>query len=198
MTSSDNSDTFLTPVELADLIKVPVATIYAWNSRGGGPPAHKIGRHLRYKSTEVETWVAEKGVPRREPIMDEDDHSFSGIDMAVYEPMAITLGQMDKQVPLHPLIMEGRRILGIRHQEELMAITLQIAQEAPASQCRKCGKPVMEIADIWHHTNKDGDRGCRSATWNCDTGYDESVPKSWKAEPAKGWVDPRGIALDDG
>ncbi|MCP2359688.1 putative DNA-binding transcriptional regulator AlpA [Nonomuraea thailandensis] len=31
-------------------------TVYAWNSRGGGPRYMKIGKHVRYKLADVEAW----------------------------------------------------------------------------------------------------------------------------------------------
>lgn len=48
---------YLTIEELATLLHVPVRTIYAWRSRGKGPPAYRIGRYLRFRVAEVETWV---------------------------------------------------------------------------------------------------------------------------------------------
>lgn len=58
----------LSPEELADYLKVPLATIYSWRSRGVGPLALKIGRHVRYRVDDVQEWLdehveAERGVP---------------------------------------------------------------------------------------------------------------------------------------
>jgi hypothetical protein len=36
-----------TTAETAAFLKVPVATLYRWRYMGSGPPAHKVGRHLR-------------------------------------------------------------------------------------------------------------------------------------------------------
>lgn len=59
---------WMTPKGLATLLGVPLQTIYAWRTRGEGPPAHKIGRHLRYRPEDVEQWLgsrrAEAGAPR--------------------------------------------------------------------------------------------------------------------------------------
>lgn len=38
---------------------VPVATIYQWRVRGEGPPATKLGKHLRYEPGVVRAWVSE-------------------------------------------------------------------------------------------------------------------------------------------
>ena len=39
------------------MLGVPVATVYAWRSRGQGPRGLKIGRHVRYRLSDVEEWV---------------------------------------------------------------------------------------------------------------------------------------------
>ena len=43
--------------ETASYLRVPVATLYAWRYKGEGPPAIKVGRHLRYRRSEVDAWV---------------------------------------------------------------------------------------------------------------------------------------------
>ncbi len=48
---------YLSPVELAELLDVPVGTVYQWSSRGGGPPGFRVGRHLRWRRADVERWV---------------------------------------------------------------------------------------------------------------------------------------------
>lgn len=49
---------YLTPMDLAALLDVPIGTIYQWRSRGGGPPGFRIGCHLRYDPRAVEEWIA--------------------------------------------------------------------------------------------------------------------------------------------
>jgi predicted DNA-binding transcriptional regulator AlpA len=51
-------DEWLTPVELSQEFKVPVDNLYQWRYKGVGPPAHKIGKHLRYRRSAVEKWLA--------------------------------------------------------------------------------------------------------------------------------------------
>ncbi|MEU5440110.1 helix-turn-helix transcriptional regulator [Streptomyces griseofuscus] len=46
-----------TPAEVASYLGVPVKTLYQWKYRGIGPNVHKVGRHLRYRWTEVDAWV---------------------------------------------------------------------------------------------------------------------------------------------
>lgn len=56
--SKDAGEKLLTVVEVADLLGVPVATLYAWRYRGEGPQGYKIGRHVRYRRSMIEVWLA--------------------------------------------------------------------------------------------------------------------------------------------
>lgn len=47
----------MSPGELADYLSIPVGSIYQWRYRGGGPPGIKVGRHLRYRVRDVESWL---------------------------------------------------------------------------------------------------------------------------------------------
>lgn len=51
------SGDYLSPTELAEMLGVPVATVYAWRHVGYGPPGMKLGRHVRFRRADVETWV---------------------------------------------------------------------------------------------------------------------------------------------
>jgi excisionase family DNA binding protein len=42
--------------EVAAYLKVPKATLYRWRTLRSGPPARRIGRHLRYNASEVIDW----------------------------------------------------------------------------------------------------------------------------------------------
>lgn len=50
----------LTPQELSEYLQVPVATLYQWRHRGEGPAASRIGRHLRYRRSDVDAWVTSR------------------------------------------------------------------------------------------------------------------------------------------
>ena len=50
--------TLATPAEVADYLGVPVNTLTAWRYRGTGPRYCKIGRHVRYRWSDVEAFVA--------------------------------------------------------------------------------------------------------------------------------------------
>jgi excisionase family DNA binding protein len=50
-------EALMTPDQVAEYLAVPVATLYAWRHRGGGPPATRVGRHLRYDPARVQEWL---------------------------------------------------------------------------------------------------------------------------------------------
>jgi excisionase family DNA binding protein len=56
----DQLDRLLTPQDLAGYLEIPVATIYAWRHRRQGPPGFKVGRHLRYRLSDVERWISQR------------------------------------------------------------------------------------------------------------------------------------------
>lgn len=43
--------------ELANFLGLPVQTIYQWRKRKYGPPGRRMGRHIRYRQSEVERWI---------------------------------------------------------------------------------------------------------------------------------------------
>lgn len=45
--------------EVSDYLGVPIDTLYVWRSRGKGPRAGKVGKHLRYRWDDVEAWFDE-------------------------------------------------------------------------------------------------------------------------------------------
>jgi excisionase family DNA binding protein len=53
----DSDDRLLSVDEVALLLGVPVATIYAWRYRGTGPRGLRVGRHLRYRRCDINAWI---------------------------------------------------------------------------------------------------------------------------------------------
>ncbi|MEU4176045.1 helix-turn-helix domain-containing protein [Streptomyces sp. NPDC026589] len=51
-------DRYLTPIDLADLLGVPIETVYQWRRKDTGPCGFRVGRHLRYDPEDVRAWVA--------------------------------------------------------------------------------------------------------------------------------------------
>jgi excisionase family DNA binding protein len=53
-------DKLLTLAEVAEALGVPVATLYQWRYKGTGPRGIRVGRHVRYRATDIEAWLAEQ------------------------------------------------------------------------------------------------------------------------------------------
>ncbi|MFZ3497200.1 helix-turn-helix domain-containing protein [Streptomyces sp. 5.8] len=56
---------YMTPEEVADLLRVKVATLYEWRSNGRGPKATKIEGFLRYHQADIADWL-ERSNPERD------------------------------------------------------------------------------------------------------------------------------------
>ena len=48
--------------DVSAFLQVPIATIYQWRHHRVGPPAFKVGRHLRYDPAAVRVWLATQEV----------------------------------------------------------------------------------------------------------------------------------------
>lgn len=70
MSETQPGDRLLSPAELADYLTIPVQTIYQWRHRGEGPPGYRVGRHVRYRWSDIQTWLAGQtdDIARREEI----------------------------------------------------------------------------------------------------------------------------------
>jgi excisionase family DNA binding protein len=55
----------LSPQELADYLAIPVATVYQWRHRGDGPRGFRVGKHVRYRWSEILNWLHENADPAR-------------------------------------------------------------------------------------------------------------------------------------
>lgn len=49
--------------QLAAHLNVPPATVRYWRHTGTGPPAHKLGRRVRYHTTDIATWQQQHRTP---------------------------------------------------------------------------------------------------------------------------------------
>lgn len=56
-------DNLMTVETVSEYLGVPVATVYAWNSRGLGPKRYRLGKHVRYRRPDVEAWLEEQVSP---------------------------------------------------------------------------------------------------------------------------------------
>ena len=55
-----HGERLLSAQDLADYLEVPVKTIYAWRHRNTGPRGFRVGKHLRFRWRDVESWMAER------------------------------------------------------------------------------------------------------------------------------------------
>ena len=53
-------DELMSMQEVADIVRVPVATLRYWRHLGTGPRSFRIGRSVRYWHTEVLHWLEEQ------------------------------------------------------------------------------------------------------------------------------------------
>jgi excisionase family DNA binding protein len=51
--------------EVAEFLRIPAKTLYRWRYRGEGPPAYRVGRHLRFRWRDVERWLATRSDDER-------------------------------------------------------------------------------------------------------------------------------------
>lgn len=54
---------WLTPTEICHELQIPLQTFYQWRSRGVGPDAYRIGKHLRVSKADFEAWLLLRSDP---------------------------------------------------------------------------------------------------------------------------------------
>lgn len=57
MPTAVESKEWKSPAYLADLIDVPLRTVYEWNATGTGPRFIRAGKHVRYHVSDIESWL---------------------------------------------------------------------------------------------------------------------------------------------
>ena len=50
------TNAYLTAQDVAEQLRIPLATLYKWRVLGGGPNGHFVGRHLRFKQCAIDSW----------------------------------------------------------------------------------------------------------------------------------------------
>lgn len=60
VSASERVGDFLSPEDLAEYLGIPLATVYQWRQKKYGPPAAKVGKHLRYRKAAVDAWVMQQ------------------------------------------------------------------------------------------------------------------------------------------
>jgi excisionase family DNA binding protein len=51
------TDEWLSLEQIADELQVPLRTLYAQRSKGGGVPGYRIGKHVRVRRSELDAWL---------------------------------------------------------------------------------------------------------------------------------------------
>jgi hypothetical protein len=54
------TDELWTPDQVAEYYKVPIRTLHQWRYQRTGPRAAKIGRHLRYRKSDLDAYFDQK------------------------------------------------------------------------------------------------------------------------------------------
>ena len=53
-----DDDTYLLPHEVSEELRIPEQTLANWRWRGIGPRFLKIGKHVRYRRSDLNEWLA--------------------------------------------------------------------------------------------------------------------------------------------
>jgi excisionase family DNA binding protein len=53
----------MTTEELAGYLQLPITSLYAWRSRREGPRAIRVGKHLRWRKSDVDAWLERQADP---------------------------------------------------------------------------------------------------------------------------------------
>jgi excisionase family DNA binding protein len=49
-----------TAEQVAEYLNVPLGTLYQWSHRRQGPKVMRVGRYLRYRRADVESWLKDQ------------------------------------------------------------------------------------------------------------------------------------------
>lgn len=67
--SNNINERWLSRRELADRLGLPVKTLAQWASKGTGPQYARMGRHVRYRVSDVVEWEVARLKDRRGPVL---------------------------------------------------------------------------------------------------------------------------------
>lgn len=62
MNETDRTE-LLTSRETAQLLRVPVRTLYVWAKSGSGPVSYRVGKRTLYRRSDVESWLEQRRAP---------------------------------------------------------------------------------------------------------------------------------------
>lgn len=52
------TDELWTPAQVAEYLQIPIRTLHQWRYMNVGPRAAKVGRHLRYRKSDLDAYLA--------------------------------------------------------------------------------------------------------------------------------------------
>ena len=55
----------LSTEDVADVLGIPLATLRKWRFEGRGPKGFRIGRHVRFRPSEVQRWIEDQEAKSR-------------------------------------------------------------------------------------------------------------------------------------
>ncbi|MFF0149644.1 helix-turn-helix protein [Amycolatopsis sulphurea] len=55
------SKTLMTIEDLSNHLGIPINTLYKWRTKNYGPTGRRIGKYIRYRPEDVDTWIEDQG-----------------------------------------------------------------------------------------------------------------------------------------
>ena len=60
MVETLTDDSLMAPPPTSEYLGVPEATLAQWRYQGKGPRFFKVGKHVRYRKSDVDAWLEEQ------------------------------------------------------------------------------------------------------------------------------------------
>lgn len=57
LAAQTQAEPLMTPQDVATFLAMPEATLQTWRARGTGPRVFRVGKHVRYRRSDVEAWL---------------------------------------------------------------------------------------------------------------------------------------------
>jgi excisionase family DNA binding protein len=57
-------DKLMSLTDVAEMLGIPVHTLYRCRYKGDGPAGYRVGRHVRYRGETVEAWLEQQADQR--------------------------------------------------------------------------------------------------------------------------------------
>lgn len=54
------ADRLMTVEEVSNYLQVPIRTLYRWRVEGEGPLGIRIGKYVRYRRSDLDSWLADR------------------------------------------------------------------------------------------------------------------------------------------